>query len=98
MQQRSVIQSSRKAGPDVWEFRWSEKDRSGRRTYRKRVIGTVEQYKNPAAVRHAASALISEVNMRSQKSRVGAITIDQLCEHFEQRELLPGASYGASRH
>jgi integrase len=30
--------------------------------------------------------------MRSQKSRVGAITIDQLCEHFEQRELLPGTS------
>lgn len=27
--------------------------------------------------------------MRSHKSRVGAITIDQLYEHFEQRELLP---------
>jgi len=41
MQQGSVILTSRKFGPDVWQFRWSEKDRNGRRIYRKRVIGTV---------------------------------------------------------
>jgi len=92
MQQASVIQTSRKGGPSVWEFRWSEKDRNGRRKYRKRVIGTVGQYEDAAAVRHAASALISEVNLRSHKRRVGSITVDQLCEHFEQRELLPGTS------
>ena len=48
MQQGSVILTSRKFGPDVWPFRWSEKDRNGRRIYRKRVIGTVQQY--PAAL------------------------------------------------
>ena len=35
MQQGSVILTGRKFGPDVWQFRWSEKDRSGRRVYRK---------------------------------------------------------------
>lgn len=65
MQQGSVIQTSRKSGPDVWQFRWSEKDLNGQRIYRKRVIETVEQYADSAAVRHAASGLISEINLRS---------------------------------
>jgi hypothetical protein len=43
MQQGSVILTSRKYGPDVWQFRWSEKDRSGRRIYHSRVIGTIQQ-------------------------------------------------------
>ncbi|WP_263349749.1 tyrosine-type recombinase/integrase [Acidicapsa acidisoli] len=92
MQQGSVIQTGRKEGPNVWQFRWSEKDLNGQRVYRKRVIGTVEQYADATAVRHAASALISEVNLRSHKNRVGAITIDQLCEHFEQSEMRSGTS------
>jgi integrase len=92
MQQGSVIQSSRKEGPDVWQFRWSERDLSGHRVYRKRVIGTVEQYADADAVRAATSALISEANLRSYKNCVGAITIDQLCEHFEQSEMRLGVS------
>lgn len=35
MQHGSIIQATRKQGLDVWQFRWSEKDRSGRRIYRK---------------------------------------------------------------
>jgi integrase len=41
MQQGSIIQTVRKQGPNVWSFRWSEKNRNGRRVYRKRVIGMV---------------------------------------------------------
>jgi integrase len=92
MQQGSVIQTSRKEGPNIWQFRWSEKDLNGQRVYRKRVIGTVEQYADADAVRRAASALISEVNLGSHKNRVGAITIGQLCEHFEQSELRSATS------
>jgi len=90
MQQGSVIQTSRKSGPDVWQFRWSEKNLNGRRVYRRRVIGTVDQYADEAAVRHATLALISEVNVRSHQDHVGPVTIDQLCEHFEQWELWSG--------
>jgi hypothetical protein len=92
MQQGSVIQSSRKIGPDVWLFRWSEKDYNGERIYRKRVIGTVEDYRDEAAVRQAASGLLSEVNVRFRHDRIGSISVDQLCEHFEQREIRSGTS------
>jgi hypothetical protein len=44
MQKGSIIQTVRKQGPNVWSFRWSEKNGNGRRAYRKRVIGTIEQY------------------------------------------------------
>jgi len=87
MQQGSVIQTSRKHGPDVWQFRWSEKDRRGRRIYRKRVIGTVQQYADAQAARNASAALLSHIIARSGESRVCNITVEQLCEHFEQREL-----------
>jgi hypothetical protein len=36
MQHGSLTQKSRLEGPDVWEFRWSEKGPYGRRIYRKR--------------------------------------------------------------
>ena len=92
MQQGSVIQTSRREGPNVRQFRWSEKDLNGRRIYRKRVIGTVDQYADEAAVRNAASALLSEVYLRSRQERFGSITIDQLCEHFEQSEMRSSAN------
>jgi integrase len=92
MQQGSVIQTSRKEGPNVWQFRWSEKDLNGDRVYRKRVIGTVEQYADAATVRRAASGLLTGVNLRFRQDRIGSITIDQLCEHFEQSEVRSGAS------
>ncbi len=92
MQQGSIIQSSRKASPDVWQLRWSEKDQNGHRVYRKRVIGTVDQFIDAAAARHAAFGLIAEANLRSGKNHIGTITIDQLSEHFEQSEMRLGKS------
>ena len=47
MQQGSVIMSERKHGPAVWQFRWSETGAQGQRLYRKRVVGTVEEYPTP---------------------------------------------------
>ena len=62
MQQGSLICQHRKQGPDVWQFRWSEYDLNGRRIYRKRVIGTVEQYSDPSSARAAVSGLLVRVN------------------------------------
>ncbi len=39
-QQGSLLKLKRKAGPDVWVFRWYE-ETDGTRTYRKRNLGTV---------------------------------------------------------
>jgi hypothetical protein len=44
----SLIKSTRKHGPDVWQSRWSEKGPSGKRIYRKKAIGTINQYTDVA--------------------------------------------------
>lgn len=87
MQRGSLARVSRKEGPAVWQFRWSEKDLHGARVQRKRVIGTVERYQDEAAARTAMAVFLIEVN--SEKMRMGSssITVAQLCDHFEQREL-----------
>jgi integrase len=87
MQHGSLALVSRKEGPAVWQFRWSEKDLHGARIQRKRVIGTVERYLDEAVARSAIAVLLAEIN--SDKVRMGprSITVAQLCDHFEQREL-----------
>jgi integrase len=90
MQQGSIIQTGRKQGPNVWLFRWSEKDRSGHRVYRKRVIGTVQQYPDAQAARAVTSALLAQVNADSSHNGVCKTTVAQICEHFEQKELRSG--------
>jgi integrase len=90
MQQGSVILTGRKFGPDVWQFRWSEKDRSGRRIYHKRVIGTVQQYPDAQAAREVTTALVGHINAGSSGCKT---TVEQICEHFEQRELRSGDSF-----
>ena len=62
MQQGSIIQTVPKQGPNVWSFRWSEKKPNGHRVYRKRVIGTIEQYPDANAARAAAGALLAQIN------------------------------------
>jgi integrase len=59
MQRGSLVKAERKNGPDVWQFRWSEKGGDGRRVYRKRVIGTVEQYSDAAEARQLAARIIA---------------------------------------
>jgi hypothetical protein len=81
MQQGSVILTGRKYGPDVWQFRWSEKDRSGRRIYRKRVIGTVQQYPDAQAAREVTTALLAHINASDSACKV---TVQQICEHLNR--------------
>src|SRR5215471_438403 len=87
MQRGSLAMVIRKEGPAVWQFRWSEKDLHGSRVQRKRVIGSVGRYPNETAARSAVTVLLAEIN--SEKSRIWtrSITVAQLCDHFEQREL-----------
>src|SRR6201987_3197232 len=61
MQRGSLIRKNHKQGPDVWQFRWSEKSPEGRRVYRKRVVGTVEQYPSEDAARRAVVGLVAEI-------------------------------------
>ena len=87
MQLGSLTTRSRMDGPDVWQFRWSEKSPQGGRVYRKRVIGTIEQYPNAEAARSAVHSLITEVNWANLRTNSIVMTVAQLYAHFEQREL-----------
>ena len=87
MQCGSLALMSRKEGPAVWQFRWSEKDLDGARVQRKRVIGSVERYPNENAARSAVAVLLAEINSEKSRIRTRSITVAQLCDHFEQREL-----------
>jgi integrase len=87
MQQGSIIRSERKHGPDVWQFRWSEIGPQGQRVYRKRVVGTVEDYPNSEAVRESVNALITKPRVADLHMKPLTMTVGELCRHFEQREL-----------
>jgi site-specific recombinase XerD len=87
MQRGSLSIVIRKEGPAVWQFRWSEKALDGARVQRKRVIGSVERYPNEAAARSAVTVLLAEVNSEKTRIRTRSVTVAQLCDHFEQREL-----------
>lgn len=87
MQYGSLIKSNRRYGPDVWQFRWSEKGPQGKRVYRKRVIGTVEDYSDADAAHRAVAGLLLEINSSGRRMSPNLMTVAQLCDHFEQREL-----------
>lgn len=87
MQHGSLAMVSRKERPAVWQFRWSEKGLCGVRVQRKKVIGTIARYPDESAARSAVTALLEEINSEKGSILARSITVAQLCDHFEQREL-----------
>ena len=87
MQRGCMQRNTRKEGPDVWQFRWSETRLDGKRLYHKRIVGTVEQYPDEDAARRSVVGLVSELNTDGRSTNSGTMTVAQLCDHFEQREL-----------
>ena len=87
MQNGSVIRRTRKMHSDIWQFRWSEKTTNGKRVYRRKEIGTVDQFPSLEAARKAACLLVPELNVAKPRLYSGCMTVSQLCSHFEQREL-----------
>lgn len=87
MQQGSLIRSERKRGPDVWQFRWSEKGTNGQRVCRKRIVGTVDQYPDPAAAHQLVAGIIATPTSRDLPIQPVAMTIAELGSHFRHREL-----------
>ena len=87
MKRGCMQRNSRKEGPDVWQFRWSETRLDGKRLYHKKIVGTVEQYPDEDAARRSVVGLVSELNTDGRPTNSGTMTVAQLCDHFEQREL-----------
>src|SRR5260370_7152299 len=87
MQCGCIKRNSRKRGPEVWQFCWSEIGPDGKRHHHKKILGTVEQYPDENAARRAVVGLVSEINAGTRPMNPSAITVGQPCDHFEQREL-----------
>lgn len=86
MQNGSIIRRARAKHSDIWQFRWWEKTAEGKRVYRRRVIGTVEQIPDLENVRKAARLLVPDLNAKKASAEPCSMTVGQLCSHFEQRE------------
>ena len=87
MQQGSLVKSTRKRGPDVWQFRWAERGPQGKRIYRKRVIGTVCQHSDAESARKAVTGLLAEIDSNDLPRGPLPMTVAEVCDHFDQREL-----------
>ncbi len=93
MQNGSIIRRNRKRHSDIWQFRWWEKTSEGKRIYRRREIGTVDQIPDLEAARKAACLLVPELKARRGRSEPTSMTVAQLCSHFDQRELCLGNTW-----
>jgi integrase len=80
-----LTSEKRKAGPDVWIFRW----RDGHKANRKMVVGTFQRYRTKAAAMKAVEVKRIEINKESWHPT----TVQQLTEHYEQTELLRKTPY-----
>ena len=87
MQHGCMERLNRKRGPEVWQFRWSVTGADGKRLYHKKIVGTVERYPDEKAARRSVVGLVLEINTDGRATNSGPMTVAQLCDHFEQREL-----------
>lgn len=87
MQNGSVVRRNRKKHSDIWQFRWWEKTSDGKKIYRRKQIGTVDQIQDMETARKAACFLVPDLNAGMAKSKSVSMTVAQLCSHFEQSEL-----------
>ena len=51
------------------------------------MIGTVDRFANPDDARRLVEGLLSEINRSEPKSISTVVTVGQLCDHFDQREM-----------
>jgi hypothetical protein len=64
--------SSRKHGPDCWEFLWWDSEPTGRRVRRKAVIGTIIQYPNVEDAWQAVNQIADEFRRAVVIDEVGS--------------------------
>jgi len=86
MQNGSVIQTKRRSGQSVSEFRRRDRT-SGKAVYRRIVVGTMEQYKTEADAREIVEGIVLEINSDDLRLRPTVLTVSQLIEHYRRREL-----------
>jgi hypothetical protein len=87
MQKGSLIRSSRRKGPDVWEYRWRESCSGQGRKHRRIVIGTLDTLKDESAALKSIAALRRDININDRRMRTKPLRFAELVEHYRQKEL-----------
>lgn len=86
MQNGSLIETKRRSGQSVWEFRWRDRT-SGKAVYRRIVVGTTEQLTSEVEARELVEGIVLEINSDDPRLRSRLLTMSQLIEHYRRREL-----------
>ena len=81
-QQGSLFRTKRKGGADVWVFRWYDYS-SGKRVYKKQIIGNVEPMQSKRDAEKSVVALRSSINVDTGTPR----TVADLDAHYRKYEL-----------
>jgi integrase len=85
-QQGCLYRETRKAGPDVWVFRFRDGESN-----RKERIGTVEQFPTKTSARKACESLRRNINRDTRSPR----TVAELVTHYTEKELPNKTPYTA---
>jgi hypothetical protein len=80
-QQGSLFKLERKNRPDVWVFRWYEST-SGKRRYKKQIIGTVLELRNRGEAEKAIIALRSSINVETGPPK----SVCDLAAHYRAKK------------
>jgi integrase len=84
----SLTTEKRSSGPDVWVYRWREQIGGGQTIQRKKIVGSVHQYKTETAARKAIDALKMEINAEAVST--SPMMLCELAEHYREKELGEG--------
>jgi site-specific recombinase XerD len=79
------LKQKRKSGPDVWVFRWYD-ETSGKRTYKKRNLGTVRDLPSRRDAEQAVADFRANINVEVRVP----VTISELIAHYRRHELTEG--------
>ena len=93
-----ISRSVNGSGTPIWIFRWYETQVDGKRIRKKKQIGTLDQFRTEAAAEKAAMGLRLAINSE-KKSELNTITMEQLAQHFRDKELVDhGGKAAPGRH
>ena len=86
MQNGSLIETKRRNGQSVWEFRWRDRS-TGQPIYRRIVVGTTEKVGTEDEARGLVEGIVFEINSGDPRLCDRVLTMSQLIEHYRRREL-----------
>jgi hypothetical protein len=79
---RKSLETEAQSGPDVWVFRWYD-ETSGKRTYKKRNLGTVKDLPSRRDAEQAVADFRANINVEVRVP----ITVSELIAHYRKHEL-----------